>query len=397
MNKLEKAAILSILGNAFISALKFSAGTMFGSIALVADAMHSFTDIISSIAVFLGIRFSSVKSGKFPYGLYKLENLASLFISFAIFYAGFEIASNSLSKIADPEQIISMFPIGIALFSAVFVFVLAKYKGKIGREEHSPSMLSDARHSMVDVLSSLGVLAGVSLNFIGLAIFDPLAGLLVSLLVFAAGARILRDSAKVLLDASLDYKTMKKIEDLVKKQKTVKVKELIARNSGRYVFVDLKLETGVVSLKAADKIRQECETAVKKAVPKIDRIMIDVEYKKKPFTIFAVPLKKKKKESGIATEFGIAAFFGIIKVDNKTSEIISSKIIKNPHAKAERKRGILTAELLVKKEVNVLLSKKEMHKGGAFYALQDNFIEVKHTKSKTFSAIIKGLSEQKWK
>jgi len=73
--------------------------------------------------------------------------------------------------------------------------------------------------------------------------------------------------------------------------------------------------------------------------------------------------------------------------------LISSEIIENSHAKAEHKRGILIAELLAKKGINIVFSKKEMHKGGSFYALQDNFIEIKQTKSKTFSEILKGLGE----
>ena len=85
MNKLEKAAVISVLGNAFVSVIKFAAGTAFGSVALIADAIHSFTDIIGSIAVFFGVRFADVKSEKFPYGLYKIENLVSLFIAFIIF------------------------------------------------------------------------------------------------------------------------------------------------------------------------------------------------------------------------------------------------------------------------------------------------------------------------
>lgn len=394
MKKLEKAAVVSIFANAFISALKFFTGIIFGSMALLADSIHSFTDIIGSVAVLLGIKFSSVKSKQFPYGLYKLENLVSLFIAIAIFYAGFEIAMESVNRLAEPIQISSPLPIGIAVFSTVFIFTLAKYKERVGKKENSPSMQSDAKHSLVDVLSSIGVLAGVTLNFLGLTVFDPVFGLIISGLVFIAGGRIFIDSVKVLLDASLDYKTMKKIEKIAEKQKNTRVKELIARNSGRYIFVDLKLKTNLSDLKKVDKIREQCEKRIREKIPRIDRVMIDIEYREKKELVYAVPLKENKKESELAGGFGLAEYFGLLKVNREKNKVLSTKIIENPHAKADRKRGILAAELLAEKNVDVLLTKKELHKGGAFYALEDNFIEIKKIKENTFKEVVKKAGEK---
>ena len=81
MNRLERAATISAIATAVIAIVKFIAGVTFNSLALVADAIHSTVDIIGSIAVFLGIKFSSIKSKQFPYGLYKIENLISLFLA----------------------------------------------------------------------------------------------------------------------------------------------------------------------------------------------------------------------------------------------------------------------------------------------------------------------------
>ena len=237
MNKLEKTAIVSAIVTAGIALIKFLAGISFGSIALVADAIHSFTDIIGSVAVFFGIRFSDIKSKKFPYGLYKLENLVSLFLSLLIFYTAFEVMGVAVSGLGAPAEKVGAIAIGAAAFSLVVSFLLAKYKAKVGREENSPSMLSEAKHTKLDAMTTVGVLVGVTLSFAGFPFFDPIIGILIAVLVFKAGVEILLDSAKVLLDVSLDYKTMKKIERIAAGQKEVKVKELIARNSGRYIFV----------------------------------------------------------------------------------------------------------------------------------------------------------------
>ena len=396
MNRLEKTAVVSAIATAAIALIKFVAGTMFGSIALIADAIHSFTDIIGSVAVFFGVRFSDVKSKKFPYGLYKLENLVSLFLALLIFYTGFEIFVGAFNALNQPGQIVGPIAIGAALFSLIVSFMLAKYKFKVGRAENSPSMLSEAKHTQLDALSTVGVLVAVTASFAGFPILDPIIGLLVALLVFKAGLEIFMDSAKVLLDVSLDYKTMKKIEKIASGQREVKVRELTARNSGRYVFVDLKLETRIKDLKRVSQLHEKCENKIKQAVPRIDKIMIDIEYKKKDVLLCAAPLTQKSKDSTIAPEFGTAKFFGLFKVSNKPGKegLIESKIITNPHTTKQTKRGILAAKMLAKNKVDVLFTLQEMHKGGGYYALQEKFIEMRVTKAKTFKEILVGFKKE---
>ncbi len=393
MNRLEKAAIVSAIVTAAIALIKFLAGTLFGSIALVADAIHSFTDIVGSIAVFFGVRFSDIKSKKFPYGLYKLENLVSLFLSLLIFYTAFEVLREAIAGLSGPLEKVGAIAIVAAAFSLVVSFLLARYKEKVGREENSPSMLSEAKHTKMDAMTTVGVLVGVSLSFAGFPFLDPIIGIVIAVLVFKAGVEILLDSAKVLLDVSLDYKTMKKIEKIAAGQKEVKVKELIARNSGRYVFVDLKLETSIKELKKVDQLRKQCEEKIRAAVPRIDKIMLDIEYRKKDVLLYAVPLAQKSKNSTIVPEFGTAGFFGLFKVSNKPEEkkLLESKIIENPYAKGATKRGILAAQLLAKNKVDVLFVKEEMHKGGSYYALQDYFIETRKTDKKTFNELLEAF------
>lgn len=388
MNKLEKTAIISAIATAGIALLKFLAGAFFGSIALIADAVHSFTDIIGITAVFFGIRYSGIKTKKFPYGLYKLENLASLFIAVIIFFTAFEILIESVNSLKGEPLQAGAIAIIAAFISMIASFLLAKYKEKIGREENSPSMKSEAKHTKLDAITTFGVLIGVSASYAGFAFMDPLIGIIIAVLVFRAGASILLDSAKVLLDASLDHKTMKKIEGIALEEKTVKVKEIIARNSGRFVFVDLRLETSLTDLKKANQLKKRCEEKIRKEIPRIDKIMIDIEYRKKDELIYAVPLKENKKESEIALEFGAAEFFGLISKNTKTKKI-KTRIIKNPHSQATTRKGILAAELLAKNNADILLTKKEMQRGGGYYALEDNFIEIQKTKAKTFKEILK--------
>jgi cation diffusion facilitator family transporter len=394
MNRLEKTAVISAIATAAIALIKFLAGTLFGSIALVADAIHSFTDIIGSAAVFFGVRFSGVKSRKFPYGLYKLENLVSLFLSLLIFYTAFEILGKAIdAALGAALQQAGPLAIAAALFSLVVSFLLAKYKFMVGREENSPSMLSEAKHTQLDAVTTVGVLVGVSASFAGFPFLDPIVGILVALLVFRAGAEILLDSARVLLDVSLDYRTMKRIERIAAELKEVRVKELVARNSGRYVFVDLSLETDITDLKRVDQMKKQCEEKIRSGIPRIDKIMIDIAYRKKDVLTYAVALQSRSDKGPVSREFGTAGFFGIFRATNKPDEkrLLEKKIIANAYAKAESKRGILAAQLLAKNKVDVLFVKEEMHKGGSYYALQDYFIETRKTDKETFGELLEGF------
>ncbi len=392
MNRLEKAAIISTVANALIALVKFIVGSLFGSIALIADAFHSFTDIVGSIAVFFGIRFSKIKSKQFPYGLYKLENLISLFVSLLIFYAAFEIFVGAIGKISHPARmapIMEILPIGAAIFSLIISIFLFKYKEIVGKEENSPSMIAEARHTRIDVLSTFGVLIALGLSFFGFAFFDPLIGLIIALLVFKAGVDILVSSSKVLLDVSLDYKTMGKIEGIIKQQKDLELVNLIARNSGRYVFVEMKLGTKIKDLKKVTQLHRQCEEKIKKAIPRIDSILTDIEYKKKAVLRYAVPVMEKREEAQITPGFGFAPFFALLDLKNEPKKkLLKIEFIANPHTLAERRKGILAAEMLAKKGVDVLLSREEMKKSGAYYALTDYYIEIELTKKDNLKELL---------
>jgi len=312
-----------------------------------------------------------------------------------IFYTAFEILLGAINNLNAPVEQAGSIAIAATVFSLVVSFVLAKYKFKVGKKENSPSMLSEAKHTMLDAITTIGVLFAVVFSYLGFPIFDPIIGFFIALLVFKVGIEIFIDSSKVLLDASLNYKTMKKIERIAEQGKEMRVKNLAARSSGRYVFVDLKLETNIKDLKKVNQMREKCEERIKKEIPRIDKIMIETEYKKKDVLLYAVPLTQGKKNSLIAPEFGTAHFFGLFMLTNKPTEkkLLGSEIIKNPHAKEDAKRGILAAELLTKKKVDVLITLNEMNKGGAYYALEDSFIEMQQTKAKTFQELLNGFKE----
>jgi len=121
LKKGEKAAKYSTLANLTLAVMKLVVGLFSGSIALLADAVHSFSDIFASVAVYIGLKLSQKEpDDKFHYGYYKFETLASLIVSVIIVLTGFEIVVESIKGIITPAQMtIPLLVITVSLISVV--------------------------------------------------------------------------------------------------------------------------------------------------------------------------------------------------------------------------------------------------------------------------------------
>ena len=237
----KKAALISIVVSFCLAVVKYGIGILSGSVALLADAIHSFTDVISSIGVFIGLKISSRPPTKeFPYGFYKIENIASLFLALAIFYAGYEIILTSIEKFGT-AIVTNLGPaILVALLSVVTALLLSSYKLTVGRAINSPSLIADGQHTRSDALSSIAVLLGLVGYSFGFSSLDSIAGIVVSVLIFRAGYEIFKDAVRVLLDASIDYDGLNRIRGIVASNCCIrKINSLKARSSGKFIFIEL--------------------------------------------------------------------------------------------------------------------------------------------------------------
>jgi len=206
MEKSEKIALLSTMNNGGLSALKLVLALLSGSVALIADALHSFTDVIASLAVWIGLRISKRRSRAFPYGLYKVENLVSLITSLAIFFAGYEIVREVLTRSGGTLTHLPVTLVGVVL-TIVATFAFSRYELKVGREIGSPSLIADAQHVKTDMFSSAVIFVGLAGGLVGWPLDKP-AALVVVFFIARAGWSVLSDAVRVLLDASLDFETL---------------------------------------------------------------------------------------------------------------------------------------------------------------------------------------------
>lgn len=389
LKKGEKAAKYSAYTNLFLALIKGIVGILSGSVALIADSIHSFSDIFSSLAVYVGLKISQKKPDQqFPYGYYKVETLVSLIISLIIVITGFEIAFESFNEFLNPSII--QFPIISLLTALLSLFVsyyLAKYKEKIGNEIGSQALLNDGKHSFIDVFSSLVVFAGILASYMGYVSIQGISGMLVSILIIYIGAKLGKNDILVLLDAGIDPEKV----ELIKKislgvEGVVGIHDIKVRRSGPYIFAELHLELKRgESVKKANEISMEVEKKVKNEIYELDSLMVQIEPLQKNYQIIAVPLENNEGlSSDITTHFGKANYFIIAIVKNGSIEMFMIK--NNPSKNAENKKGIKAAELLKKENVDILVI--DHLSEGPKYVLSDYLMGTVKVKGSNLEEII---------
>jgi len=201
----ERAAWLSTLILLVLSVSKGTVALFSGSIALLADSIHSFADIFSSAAVWVGMRLIQRKpSERFPYGYYRAETFALLIVSITIVVSGILILNEAVVKLSEPSGVLfpSLVLIAAATSGAVSFF-LGRYKKKVGSAIGSQSLIGEGQHSMVDVYTSLLVFAGVFFSSLGYPIAEILAGLAIGAYIIKVGAWFGKDAILSLMDVSL--------------------------------------------------------------------------------------------------------------------------------------------------------------------------------------------------
>jgi len=357
MEQDEKVALLSITNNLALSAIKLGLSVLSGSIALIADAIHSFTDVIASLTVFAGLKISRRTSKTFPYGLYKVENLVSLLTAFAIFFAGYEIVKEVFSE----EAGAALDHLPIALIGVVvtigMTFAFSRYELRVGRQIGSPSLIADAQHVKTDMLSSAAIFVGLAGQLFGLHL-DRIAALVVVLFIAKAGWEVMVDAVRVLLDASLDFETLDRVKSLLLEEPKVRtINSLWGRSSGRYKFIEADITIAETRLERAHRVEGALEERIKEELTNVDHILIHYAPIEKEILTYAIPLEEP--EGTVSPHFGEAPFFTFIAVRTKDNTIVHQDVRINPHTELDRGKGIKVAEWLVEDDVDIIFLKEQ--------------------------------------
>lgn len=289
----QRATIIGIVVNIILAIIKGIGGIMGNSRALIADAVHSASDVISSVAVFIGIRAAQKPPDReHPYGHGKSENVATLIVAILLVVVGFEIMYNSISSIwtETANEVTSMMVLYIIIFSLVIKEVLFQYKYRLGRKISSPALIADAWHHRTDAISSAVALFGVGLTIIGsrfdipyLIYFDPIAGAVIAIIIMYMGFQLAKEAVSMTLEVVLNEDETRDMMMTVKAvEKVVKIDSLSARSHGSYVIVDIKISVDAnITVEEGHRIARD----VKQKLIKEHDIVRDVNVHVNPYNL----------------------------------------------------------------------------------------------------------------
>ncbi|MDY6880795.1 MAG: cation diffusion facilitator family transporter [Desulfatiglans sp.] len=390
MKQSEKVGLYSIVVNLSLVGIKTLLFLISGSVALMADAIHSFSDVISSATVLAGIKISKRRSKNFPYGLYKVENFVSLLSSAFIFLAGYEIVKTVFFQQSSLNTEYLPYTIGGVLLTMGITFAFSRYELRKGKEIGSPSLVADAQHIRTDMLSSAVIMAGLVGGWFGLSL-DKAAALVVVFLVFKAGLSISIDAIRVLLDASIDFETMDRVKSIIMKEpRVICINTLLGRNSGPFKFIEADIVIKAKDLEKAHSISRRIEKEIRRQVAHVDHILIHYEPQKKETTTYAIPLRQDK--GSISDHFGDAPYFQVITIRNSDGSVLSDEYCLNSFAKEEKGKGIKVSEWLLKKGVDTVCSPKGFKGSGPGYVFSDAGVDIIVTEGRTLEDILQSMA-----
>jgi len=269
-----RITLIGSVVNLALVGLKILSGLLVGSIALIADGIHSLSDLATDVAVIGGMRIARRKADEtHPYGHGKFETLAGGLVAVALVGVGFYIAWESgialyrhESNLPGPAVLV------VALISIVSKELLYRWTEKTARSTGSAALHANAWHHRSDALSSVAVLAGGAGGLAGWEHADQMAGLLVGFMVCASGAKTLFDVIYELTEGAVSRKECADIETAVTCVPGVKSwHRLRTRRVGREVFIDLHVivepdlklvDSHRISMEVENRVRDSCKYPV---------------------------------------------------------------------------------------------------------------------------------------
>jgi len=283
LNLAYKVSIISIIVNIILFVFKLLAGIIGNSKAMISDAIHSLSDIISTIIVIVGIFISRKESDeKHPYGHEKFECVAAVILSAILFGVGVSISVDGINTLINYKNIVIEKPSIIALIAAVASIIIKEWMYHFTKsasvKENSSALLADAWHHRSDALSSISALIGIAFSMFGLTIFDPIASIIISLFIIKAAWDILIDSISKMVDTSASDETIKEIVKIIEEEKEVKnIDSIKTRLFGSKLYVDIEIAVnGKLTVKKSHDIAERIHDNIEQNIKNCKHCMVHV-------------------------------------------------------------------------------------------------------------------------
>ncbi len=236
---------VSTVINLILFAFKLAAGLFVNSIALITDAVHSLSDMLSSIAVIWGFKISAQPPDReHPFGHGRMEHVTTLIIAILLIITGFEFARVAFGRVMHAEPVVFNLPV-IIIVSITIVFKewLSKFARELGRRIDSKALEGDARHHKADVITSVMVISVLFSEKIHFRQFDGVVGILISVYIMYSGWKMLQDVITPLLGESATYEELAEIKKIAKSVKGIKgTHDIMMHKYGSMKVISLHVE-----------------------------------------------------------------------------------------------------------------------------------------------------------
>ena len=279
----NRVSMITIIGNITLSVIKLIAGIIAHSNAMISDAVHSASDVFSTIVVIIGIKLASKKSDKeHPYGHERLECVAAIVLAIVLFITGLGIGMEALKNIVSGDYENLMVPGILALIAAILSIVAKEgmywYTRYYAKKIDSSALMADAWHHRSDAFSSIGALIGIGGARLGFPIMDSIASLVIFVFIVKAAFDIFKDAMDKMVDHSCDEAMEKQLRDcIMRNDKVLGLDLLQTRIFGNKIYVDVEIQAdGSLTLREGHKIAEAVHDDIERTFPKVKHIMVHV-------------------------------------------------------------------------------------------------------------------------
>lgn len=279
--QIKSITYIGIAINIVLSVVKVVIGSLAGSLALVADGVHSFSDVATDTVVLLGLRLGSKGPDQsHPYGHGRAETFSAGLIALVLILVGGVMIYYATMAITRDEVTIPR--LGVLIVAIVSIAAkewLYRATQKIAIQSHSPALYANAWHHRSDALSSVAVVIGfITLEF-GFGHGDHVAAITVGLMIIWVGVRVIGDSLRELTEGAVDSDTVERIREVINADSSIhQWHKLRTRTVGREVFLDLHILVDPdLNIAAAHEIAESLENALDERISRPVNITVHIE------------------------------------------------------------------------------------------------------------------------
>lgn len=278
-----RVSTVSIAVNVALSLLKLLAGIIASSTAMISDAVHSASDVFSTLVVIIGVHISSKNPDRdHPYGHERLECVASALLAVILAATGIGIGWKGIESIisasSEPPEIPGALALAAAAISIVVKEIMYRYTKSAARKLDSGALMADAWHHRSDALSSVGALVGIAGARLGLPIMDPIASVVICIFIGKAAVDIFRDAVNKMVDKACPEETIDKMHEVIMSvDGVIGIDELKTRLFGSKIFVEVEIRMAASkTLVEAHEAAEQVHAAIEREFSAVKHCMVHV-------------------------------------------------------------------------------------------------------------------------